>query len=158
MSPEAVELFDRVAASVLSEGRVAEMASYVQHGRTTTLDHSMAVAAEALRLSRGLRMDVDEEALIRGAILHDYYLYDWHDGSHAPDRWHGFTHPGHALRNATEDFQDLMDVERDIISHHMFPFVPVPPRSAEGWLVCVADKACAVREILECVSLGRRRL
>lgn len=132
-----------------------EMDSYIQHGRTTTLDHTLSVAAKALRFSRLLPLDIDERALIRGAILHDYYLYDWHNGEQALDRWHGFTHPYHALRNATEDFPDLTDLERDIITHHMFPFLPLPPQSVEAWLVCLADKACTLDEFFDGLGDGK---
>ena len=138
--------FAELSDDVLASGRVRQMDNYTQHGTTSTLDHVIAVAATSLRLSRGLLLKVDEQALVRGAILHDYFLYDWHDSTQAPDRWHGFTHPGHALRNAEADFPDLTPIERDVISHHMFPFTPLPPHTKEGWLVCLADKACTVRE------------
>lgn len=94
-----------------------------------------------------LSLDVDRASLVRGAVLHDYFLYDWHDPSQTCDRWHGFTHPGHALENARSDFPDLTPTEEDVISHHMFPLVPVPPHTTEGWVVCVADKVSATREI-----------
>ena len=29
---------------------------------------------------------------------------------------------------------------------HMFPLVPVPPTCREAWIVCLADKWCALRE------------
>ena len=82
----------------------------------------------------------------RGALLHDYFLYDWHD----PDpshRLHGFRHPFFALANAERDF-DLTPRERNVIVRHMFPLVPVPPTCREAWIVCVADKACALRETI----------
>ena len=94
----------------------------------------------------GLRLRVDERALVRGALLHDYFLYDWHD----PDpshRWHGFFHPQTALKNAERDFS-VGDTERDMIAHHMFPLVPRPPRCRESALLCLADKLCALRETL----------
>lgn len=75
------------------------------------------------------------------------FLYDWHD----PDpshRLHGFTHPFAALARAEEDFKDLTPRERNIISRHMFPLVPIPPTCREAWLVCLADKACALHETI----------
>lgn len=38
------------------------------------------------------------------------------------------------------------DIERNIISRHMFPLTVVPPMCREAWLVCLADKYCAVKE------------
>lgn len=146
--------FEELSAKTLASGRVQEMARFVQHGDTSTLDHTTAVARLALTMARGLRLRIDEASLVRGAILHDYFLYDWHDHEHAPDRWHGFTHPGHALRNAEADFDDLTPVERDVIVRHMFPFHPLPPRTKEGWVVCMADKACTVREFFRGLRRG----
>ncbi len=89
-------------------------------------------------------ISVDRASLLRGALLHDYFLYDWHD----PDpshRLHGFRHPFFALARAEEDFE-LTPRERNIIVRHMFPLVPVPPTCREAWIVCLADKWCALRE------------
>ena len=100
---------------------------------------------------------MNEKALVKGALLHDYFLYDWHEkrkGHH----FHGFTHPGTALKNAEKEYE-LGDIERNIISRHMFPLTVVPPMCREAWLVCLADKYCAVKEtfytsgrILECIK------
>ena len=38
--------------------------------------------------------------------------------------------------------------ERNIIARHMFPLVPVPPTCREAWIVCLADKWCALRETI----------
>ena len=94
---------------------------------------------------------VDLRSLIRAALLHDYFLYDWHDWDNGEHRWHGFTHGHAALVNALKDFT-LNDIERDSIEKHMFPMTPVPPRYIEGYLVTLADKLSATRETL---SLGR---
>ena len=55
-----------------------EMRHYIQHGRISTLEHCISVAKASLWLSRHLHMRVDEKALLTGALLHDFYLYDWH--------------------------------------------------------------------------------
>lgn len=138
--------FEELASPVLSGSRMAEEAAYVQHGDTSTLSHSIAVAYYSLAFARAFRVRCDERSLVEGALLHDYFLYDWHDHETAPDSWHGFTHPRHALDNAERDFR-LTEVERDLIVHHMFPLVPVPPRHREGAIVCLVDKACSLYEV-----------
>lgn len=81
---------------------------------------------------------------MRGALLHDYFLYDWHIKD--PNRKaHGFSHAAAALQNAERDFA-LNAVERDVIARHMFPLNLTPPRYRESILVCIADKICAVYE------------
>lgn len=100
----------------------------------------------ALNLSEKLHIKVDKKALIRGALLHDYYLYDWHNKSLKD--LHGFHHPKRVLRQALKEF-DLTNSEIDIITKHMFPLTPFPPRYKEAILVCIADKICAWGETIE---------
>ena len=89
-------LVAETAARLEREGRYARTRHFVQHGGVTVYDHCLRVAAMSCRLARALDLDVDTDALVRGALLHDYFLYDWHekDDSH---RLHGFTHPRRAL-------------------------------------------------------------
>ncbi|MBQ3425800.1 MAG: HD domain-containing protein [Clostridia bacterium] len=129
---------------MMKNSRLSDMIDHNQHGDTPCLAHTIAVVYCALDIANKLKIKINKKELIRGGILHDYFLYDWHDGK--PERRiHGFTHPGKALRNAEEDF-DLTDRERDIIKKHMFPLTIAPPRYREAWLICIADKICAVKE------------
>ena len=91
-------------------------------------------------------LNVNRKELIRGALLHDYFLYDWHE-KNAGHRFHGFIHAGRALQNAKNDFE-LTRREENIISRHMFPLNIVPPMCKEAWLVCLADKICASKETI----------
>ena len=121
------------------------MKDHCQHGRVTTLAHVTRVARMSLKLARGLRLRVSEHELVRGAMLHDYYLYDWHEPSHER---HATKHPLRAEANAMQDF-DLTAKERNIIVSHMWPLPPTRvPASREAWLVCVADKWCSLQETL----------
>jgi len=104
----------------------------------------MAVANTACNIAQRLHIAVNQRELIRGALLHDYYLYDWHV-SEGRKNWHGYRHPGIALKNAQQDVELTMR-ERNIIQRHMFPLTPVPPKYKEAWIVCLADKLCALRE------------
>ena len=132
---------------MMSPGMQSEK-RYFQHGNTTTFEHSVAVAERAVRLANffSLGRRVDMRSLVASALLHDYFLYDWHDWDGGEHRMHGFTHGGAALRNALRDFR-LNAIERDSIANHMFPMTPTP-RYVEGYLVTVADKLSATRETL----------
>ena len=96
----------------------------MQHGSVSVFEHSVCVALVCLWLVHRLHLKVNQRALVRGALLHDYFLYDWHtpDPAH---RLHGFRHAGTALRNADRDFE-LNDTERDMIKKHMFPLCALP--------------------------------
>ena len=136
------------AASVLEKsGRFSLERRYLQHGSCSVYRHSVSVALCAVSMALFLRCRLDYESLVRGALLHDYFLYDWHTRAGVP-LTHGFTHPRRALLNAESDFL-LTACEKDIIAHHMFPLVPVPPATKAGWLVCIADKVCALRETVQ---------
>lgn len=153
----AIDEVARIARELESHGRFGLTRGFIQHGGVSVYEHVVSVArassAAGAFLERiGVR--VDRPSLIRGALLHDYFLYDWHD----PDpshRLHGFTHPAAALARALEDFE-LTERERNIIARHMFPLVPIPPTCREAWIVCMADKACALHETIAARLPGRR--
>lgn len=136
--------FYRCAGKTLTRHEVQQMAQYVQHGNTSTLAHCLAVAWYSYRLYRFLGFHGQERSLIRGALLHDFYLYDWHDPGHG--RWHGFYHPGIAARNAQECF-GVNPLELDIIEKHMWPLTIIPPRHRVAAIVCLVDKLCSLAEI-----------
>ena len=147
----AKELFSRGKDIILSpEAQVLK--TFTQHGETTVFEHCVAVAKYSLLmahfLERTLKIEIDKDSLVRGALLHDYFLYDWHDKAVKGRRIHGFTHPGVARRNADRDF-GLNDLEKDIISKNMFPLTPIPPMHRESFLVNLADKWCALAETLK---------
>lgn len=122
------------------------MRKYIQHGHTDCLLHSIAVAYYSCAAAKCLHMKLNERSLVTGALLHDFFLYDWHepDISH---KFHGFTHPKTALENAWRNWE-LNEIEADIISKHMFPLIPALPHCKESILVCVIDKICSISEIL----------
>lgn len=126
---------------------------YIQHGDVSVYEHCLHVAFFSLLFAEWLHLSVDRRSLIRGALLHDYFLYDWHisDPSH---RLHGLHHARKALRNAARDFR-LTERERNIIDTHMFPLNLRIPRYRESILVCLADKYCAVLETVAADWLRR---
>lgn len=138
------------AASIFDDGRFEQMGKNIQHGRTTTKEHVMNVANWSVRIGDLLHIRYNKRELIRGALLHDYFLYDWHERATEengrPKSLHGFLHPGIALKNAEQDYE-LSRCEREIIKKHMWPLTLTRvPRCREAWLVVAADKVAAVAE------------
>lgn len=146
------KLFQEVLGELYTQSRLAMLDQYIQHGNTSLLEHCIYVAQLSYRLALFLRLPVNHRKLIRGALLHDYFLYDWHikDSSHA---LHGFRHPKTAYKNARRDIGQLSAVEKDIILKHMFPLTLVPPKYIESLIVCLADKLCSLYEIFYIPSL-----
>ena len=130
---------------VCSSSRMNKSRTFYQHGKINIYVHSLRVAYICYYWVKKYHLHVDEKALIRGALLHDYFLYDWHDKEHEHKRPHGFFHPSAALCNAKQDFI-LTRKEENIIQRHMFPLTLILPGCKEAWLVCIADKVCSTRE------------
>jgi len=136
--------FNECLLEMLSSETVLKMNDYVQHGQTTCLEHCVKVAHFSYRMSVKARIRCDRKSMIRGALLHDFFLYDWH----VPDKTrglHGFSHPKAALKNAERYFL-LNEIERDVIEKHMWPMTVRLPKYRESVMVCLADKACALLE------------
>ena len=139
--------FIAIAREVVGGGRYAQMKQYFSHSDITVYTHCLKVAFAAYRFALEHEIPCDLRALVRGALLHDYYLYDWHDPNKG-FRWHGFKHHRFALENAERDFV-LSKRERNIIRSHMFPLTFWQlPMCREAWLVTLADKIVATEETL----------
>ena len=134
------------AARLEKEGRYTATRRCIQHGKVSVYAHCVSVADTACVLAETLHLRVNERALIRGALLHDYFLYDWHDKD-AAHKWHGFHHAAVALKNASKDFE-LTDIEMDIIAKHMFPLNIKLPRYKASYIVSLADKICSSYEVI----------
>lgn len=139
------EEYTECVADLLSHEQVQRMDQFIQHGTTTCLKHSQSVSFMSYQICRKCRLDYQSAA--RGGLLHDLFLYDWHDPV-SRKSWHGLTHPKTALRNA-EDICALNRIERDIIIKHMWPLTPVIPRFPESWVVCFSDKIITSYEFIE---------
>ena len=140
--------FERLTAPYESSDIVWQMNSHMHHGTITTLEHCRHVAWDSFVLNRKLGLGANEKALIAGAMLHDLYLYDRHDGK--PERkTHRQDHPDIAFDNAKKFF-NLSETEKEIIQTHMWPFNPHRvPESTEARIICLVDKYCAVKEMIE---------
>ena len=101
------------------KSHLRRMEKFTQHGDTSCLLHTIAVAYYSIKIAEFFGIKYKKRDLIRGALLHDYFLYDWHDGEKERSI-HGFT--------------------------HMFPLTVIPPTCREGWIVCLADKYCSLYE------------
>lgn len=121
---------------------------YIQHGNMSVQEHSINVAKASLFIRDKFKIRCNTKDLIRGALLHDYFLYDWHKSDIVnPHRLHGFFHPSRSLQNAQREYY-LTARQRDIIIKHMWPLTVIPPMCREAWIVTSADKFCSLMETL----------
>lgn len=134
--------FNKTARPLLELPEVASLAQYKHHRGKTRLDHVTEVACLSFLWSK--RLALDGEAVIRGALLHDLFYYDWlREGP----RLHGFRHHNIALKNARK-ITRLTEKEEDIIKKHMWPLTIVTPIYMESWVVSLVDTFCSTRDYL----------
>ena len=123
------------------------MKHYIQHGQISTYEHVLSVTRLSFYLNRRFHLGASDSELVRGAFLHDFYLYDWHI-SDSHERLLGFHHPSVALKNAMRLYT-LSPVEQNIIQSHMWPLTLFSlPRCRAAVIVCLADKICSTYETL----------
>jgi len=140
---ERAQLNATIAPYVCDE-RVRSMEQYVQHGAVSTLDHCRSVAEVSWWIAQRLHVHVDANVLLGGALLHDFYLYDWHGAG-----WrHSYRHAERARRNA-EAYFGVDKRTQHVIRSHMWPLgITHVPRTREAIIVSMADKIVSLHETL----------
>jgi len=135
---------------LLDHEMVLSMKKYIHHSSINCLEHSIYVSYSSYLICK--RMFIDYRSAARGGLLHDFFLYDWHEEK-PYSGLHGFIHPRVALQNANKYFH-LNKLEKEIIQKHMWPLTIAPPLFKETYVVVLIDKYCALMEIFK---LGKGR-
>ena len=134
---------------IVDSKKYQTLKGFNQHGDYSVYDHSLNVANTCYNLANVLHLSVNMDSLVKGALLHDYFLYDWHEKTFKDH--HAIRHPKIACENAMRDF-GLTKREQNMVKAHMFPLGLVIPRYRESIILCLVDKYCAVFE-----TIGHRR-
>jgi len=137
------EEFFECIYDLLESEEVQNLENYMQHRKSTRLEHCLNVAYFSFKTAK--KMGYDYRSAARGGLLHDLYFYDWDDLTDEEAKRHLQSHPKIALDNA-QKLCELNGIERDIILKHMWPMTLVPPRYKESYVVTMMDKYCAVIE------------
>ena len=147
LKPHEVTEFKGMIQDIAMHDSAKDMKNYVQHADVSTYRHAMSVALLSYCIVKRFRIKANEESLVKGAFLHDYFLYDWHEKSD-DHKLHGFTHARKAAENARRFFA-INQQEYRAINSHMWPLTLTKlPVSRIGWILCVADKYCAMKETI----------
>ncbi|MGN1031200.1 MAG: HD domain-containing protein [Butyricicoccaceae bacterium] len=158
------ELFE-IAGDILEHPRFLELRHSRHHGKNNNLyDHCIRTARCALRLCHSFELSKhDTEMIVRAALLHDFFEYNWRDDSfyrfrHSGtkvqrlSRMHAFYHGKRAAARASELFE-LNARQLEAIERHMFPLAKMPMHK-EGWIITLADKVAALGDMA--IPLGHR--
>ena len=134
-------------SDILENEKVQSMKNFIQHGDTTVFQHCVNVSYYNYKLCKLLGLDAKSAA--RAGLLHDFFLYDWHDYVREPgQQMHGWTHPHTALNNAKKYFK-LNEIEEDVIVKHMFPLTTKLPKYKETVCITLTDKFCGALEVVD---------
>ena len=145
----------KYAEDILNSANFQRTKEHIQHGNMTVNEHCINVANTSLMIKKKLHITCNQRDLVRGALLHDYFLYDWHEKS-MTHRLHGFFHPIVSLKNAKLYFNDINLIEENMISSHMWPLTfRKIPKCREAFLLCMVDKYCS---LLETFKLNRNKI
>lgn len=146
ITQEEYDEFKRVVIEIVNNENFKKMKEIKQHRFTNCYEHSINVATKCFIFAKKRNMKIDLYSLVRGALLHDFYLYDWREDK-MRYKFHTYTHPRISLENASKEFGKLNKIEKDIILSHMWPLTLFKfPRYKESFLVCFSDKICAFKE------------
>ena len=134
------------AGDILAHPRFQQLRTFCHHGLDNSVyDHSVAVAEAACQIARLMRLSESETtSVVRAALLHDFFGYDWHgerfrrylshfSGVHRIAHMHGFIH-GHIAADRAKHTFGLSE------------------RTRIAWIVTVADKAVASKEMTAAVG------
>ena len=140
---------EEIGFDIINNEEYLKQKNYIQHGKTSIFEHCITVTCKCLEIVEKGKYSVNTNKLVRAALLHDYFKYDWHiyakiNGIH---KLHGFYHPNYAAENASKEFE-ITELEKNAIKAHMFPLGFTFPRSKEAWILTTADKSCALKETL----------
>ena len=137
--------FFEIIKDIISNDTVRQMKNFRQHCNTSCYQHCMQVAYYTYIACKKMRLDY--VSATRAAMVHDLFLYDWRKKYRNVDLpgLHAFVHPKIALKNAGKLF-DLNDIEKDVISKHMWPVTFGFPKYMESYIVTIMDKYSACLE------------
>ncbi len=143
-SEPSIAEFKEIIKDIATNPNVTALKERIQHNNNSRYYHCLCVSYYTYYICKKMKLDYVSAA--RGAMLHDFYYYDWRDKKvEGQKKFHAFRHPSIALKNALDIFE-LNDKEKDIIKKHMWPLTIKLPSYRESYIVTLVDKYCATIE------------
>ena len=131
--------------NIITKDKYQSMKTYYAHKNISCYEHSIKVCKGCLDFVEKHKIKCNIEDLIKGALLHDYYLYDWHKQKRF--NFHGLKHHRISINNAKKDYETNRRIENMIYSH-MFPLTFwTIPLYKESWILTLIDKTEATGDL-----------
>lgn len=149
------EEFKEIIKDIIENQNVLKLKNYIQHINSSRYEHCIEVAFLTYVVCK--KMNLDYVSATRGAMLHDFYFYDYRNKEDGPKHFHLYRHPRISLENALKSFS-LNDLERDVILNHMWPVTIKLPKFKESYIVTFMDKYCATNEFFKSIMKKIKRV
>ena len=149
-----VSEFKTIIKDLVTNDNFLALKSKNQHAHNSRFYHCLCVSYYTYYVCK--KLNLDYVSATRGALLHDFYFYDWRNKNvEGQNKLHAFMHPRIALNNALDIFE-LNKKEQDIILKHMWPLTVIFPRYKESYIVTLVDKYCATYELIKAFKRKRK--
>ncbi len=157
MDKQTRDIIVKYGHAIISSEIFSRGFSQIHHLNTTVGDHTLGVAAEAVRhcIRRGFLKEAFLKNVVAACLCHDLGIIGRKDkfkNNYQCLR----KHPIDSVRIYKELTDEGNEAVIDSIRHHMFPLKPHFPRHKEGWILVLADKKAAYRERLGHPFVSRR--
>lgn len=131
---------------IIGSQQLERLKLITHHISTTRFQHCLNVSYYSYLICR--KFGLNARSAARAGLLHDLFYYDRKEYNSLKEKGqlsHSLMHSYIALENA-EKLIDMTDLERDIISKHMWPMTRRMPKYKESYIITFIDKYCAVLE------------
>ncbi|MEJ5284730.1 MAG: hypothetical protein WHS77_06715 [Brevinematales bacterium] len=141
--------FSEIIKDIINNSEYQKLKT-IHHHEHSIYNHSLHVAWLSYKIGKYIDKytKIRIVDLTRGALLHDFFLYNWRKEKPPSGKLHAFEHPKEALKNAQCNFYPISKIEKDIILKHMWPLNLIPPRYIETLIVVIVDKLIASKELI----------
>ncbi len=96
--------FQEIVKDIVTNSNVLALKEHMQHVSTSRFEHCEKVAYYTYQISKKLGLDYVSAA--RGAMLHDFYFYDWRNkGVEGQKKFHAMRHPRNCSKKCFRYFR-----------------------------------------------------
>ncbi len=149
MKNEIRDIIIKYGADILRSPKFQETFGQTHHISSTVGDHTIGVAAEAVRicLKYGITDGGTLKNVVVASLCHDLGIIGRQVNFSSTLQCY-LQHPAHSAKRYIHITGEQNSHVTDAILCHMFPLNPRIPRYKEGWILVLADKSEAIREKL----------
>ncbi len=150
-SKQEIEVIKKYGYDILRSDQFKEARNQIHHYRSTVASHSVRTAAAGLKICLALRkigIKVDVRKVVRTALLHDLGMVG-RDELYRNNYECCVRHPGNSVDISKQIWREIDEKSMAAIKSHMWPLSIHIPKTKEAFVLCMADKAASVKDLIE---------